>query len=103
MFEKIYDYMLNYPLRLYEPLLIILFLYLSGIAIKTIQSKKEDYLSEKIPPSHWDAKGFKRPDNVGLIEYRYRLIFACIMFICCWTVTILYCLIIFVKCYSFIK
>ena len=48
MFEKIYDYMLNYPLRLYEPLLIILFLYLSGIAIKTIQSKKEDYLNEQI-------------------------------------------------------
>lgn len=103
MFERLYNYMLNYPIRLYEPLLIVIFLWLSRIAIKVIKSKKVDYIAEKIPLSHWDAKGFERLEQVGLLEYKYRLVFTYIEFVCCWIVAILYCLIIFVKCYSFIK
>lgn len=103
MFERLYNYMFNYPIRIYEPLLIVIFLWLSRIAINVIKSKKVDYIAEKIPPSHWDAKGFERPEQVGLLEYKYRLVFAYIEFVCCWIVAILYCLIIFVKCYSFIK
>ncbi|MDE7498487.1 hypothetical protein LZ112_06920, partial [Streptococcus agalactiae] len=52
MVENIYHFLLNYPLRIYEPFVVLLIILLLNLSIKMIKQKKSQYLSGKI-------KGYK--------------------------------------------
>lgn len=103
MLEKIYIFMLNYPLRVYEPLALMLWYCLSQLWIKTLKSKKEDFITRKIFSTHSYSQGLQYSEEAGYFEYRHRLVYAYLVHVFCLLMMIIYLFIILIKCYSFIK
>lgn len=70
MFERLYNYMLNYPLRIYEPFVALLITLMLNLSIKMIKRKKSQYLSGKIKGYKMIGGGFLS----GEIYYKERLL-----------------------------
>ncbi len=58
MLEKIYHFLLNYPLRIYEPFVALLVISILNLSIKMIKQKKSQYLSGKIKGYKMIGRGF---------------------------------------------
>ncbi len=69
MVENIYHFLLNYPLRIYEPFVVLLIILLLNLSIKMIKQKKSQYLSGKIKGYKMIGGGFLP----GEIYYKERL------------------------------
>ncbi|MGG6832979.1 UNVERIFIED_CONTAM: hypothetical protein KB574_09350 [Streptococcus canis] len=82
MIDKIIQYCQAYQLRGYEPVVILLWLWLSLLSLKKVRANKDSYLSGLIAPKYIEMQGFDLPkEDIYEAEYRYRVRLAVVMIV----------------------